>query len=157
MKKPAWERCQFYSGGHCSQRLVIDKAFLTPQLLEPSHLQAIILTCENCEKHLSEKRQHQRIKRPFRVVIDNQEPKRITEGITVDISVNATRIKVDRRIDFNEDEVVQLRLHSIEKDHNQTEADITNLRGIIRRIESKTRELVILFLEEDSVKKCANI
>ena len=157
MKMPAWERCQFYSDGHCPQHVVIDKAYLTPQLLEPSHLQAAIATCEDCEKHLSEKRRYPRIKRPFKVMITNHEPKRMGEGITVDISINAALVKLDQWTDFSKNEVVQLQLHSVDKDQNQTRADTTDLRGIIKRMTTERQELVIVFLKEYSVKKAANI
>ena len=69
MKKPAWEKCQYFSEGNCPQHGVIDKAYLIPQLLDTSQMQAAKEICEDCAKYLAEERKYPRIKRPFEAAI----------------------------------------------------------------------------------------
>jgi len=80
MKEPAWEKCQYYSGGHCPQHQIIDKAYLIPQLLDDSQMQFAEKICEDCEKNLSKMRIYQRVKRLFKALITNQKPEERFEG-----------------------------------------------------------------------------
>ena len=83
MKEPAWEKCQYYSRGHCPQHPMIDKAYLIPQLLDASQMQFAKKICEDCGKHLSENRKYQRVKRLFKFLSTKQEPeKRFEESLT---------------------------------------------------------------------------
>jgi hypothetical protein len=69
MKAPAWETCQYYGAGQCPQHIVIDKAYLIPQLLDDSEIKTAEKICENCEKSLADRRRYQRVKRPLKVAI----------------------------------------------------------------------------------------
>ena len=157
MKELAWEKCQYYSSGHCPQHQVIDKAYLIPQLLDPSQIQDAKEICANCEKYLGEKRKYRRIKRPFKVLVTNQEPKKRIEGTIINISMNGALVRLNKWIEFNKDDIIKLQLYTKNKNRNKTKVDIINVYGTIQRLVQEKQELVIIFLHEDSVKKCANI
>ena len=80
MKEPAWEKCQYYSGGHCPKHPIIDKAYLIPQLLDASQIQFAKKMCEDCEKQLFQMRVYQRLKRLLKVLSSNQKPEERCEG-----------------------------------------------------------------------------
>ena len=80
MKEPAWEKCQYYSGGHCPQHPIIDRAYLIPQLLDDFQIQFARKICTNCDKNISEMRKYQTLKRLFKVLITNQKPEKRFEG-----------------------------------------------------------------------------
>ena len=157
MKELAWEECQYYSSGHCPQHQAIDKAYLIPQLLEPSQMKDAREICAACEKYLHEKRKYRRIKRPLKVVVTNKELKKRIEGTIVDASINGALVKLNKWINFNKDEIVKLQLYTEDKNQNKAKADIINIYGTIKRLVKEKQELVIIFLKEESVKKCANI
>jgi hypothetical protein len=157
MKKPAWEKCQFYSSGRCPQYLTIDKAYLIPQLLDPSDLKAATEICEECATYHDEKRKSQRIARPFKVVVSNKIPRKNIEGTVVDLSMNGVLIKLDNWINFNKDEFVNLQLYSNDMFTNQAKSKVVNLSGRIKRVAKDKQELAIMFMKSASVKKCANI
>ena len=146
MKAPTWEKCHYYSNGLCPQHTAIDRAYLIPQLLEVHHIEAAIKLCEQCEKYHYEKRKFQRIKRPLKVTIANQEKRRRSAGTLVDVSVEGALVKLDHWIDFGKNELVQVQLSSATMDSNQVKADLMNLSGRIRRLARDKQELAIVFL-----------
>jgi len=157
MKKPTWEKCHYYSTRRCPEHLTIDKAYLIPQLLEPSAIKAANDTCDQCEIYHKEKRKYRRIARPVRVVVSNKKPKRNIEGTIVDVSVKGALIKLDNWIHFNKEQMVNLKLYYNKVISDKEEIKVVNVSGKIKRVAKEKQELAIVFVEDDSVKKCANI
>ena len=157
MKKPTWEKCHYYFTRRCPEHLTIDKAYLIPQLLEPSAIKAANDTCDRCEIYHKDKRKYHRIARPFRVVVSNRKPKRNIEGTVVDVSVKGALIKLDNWMHFNKEEMVNLKLYYNKLISDKEEINIVNVSGQIKRVAKEKQELAIVFIKDDSVKKCANI
>lgn len=157
MKEPTWERCHYYNSGCCPEHSTIDKAYLIPQLLKPAEIEAANEKCVRCENYLEEKRKYRRIARPFKVVFSNKEPKKSIEGTIVDVTTKGALVKLDNWTNFNKDEVVNLKLYCNESVQDKEEANVVNVSGQIKRIAREKQELAIVFLEDTSVKKCANI
>ena len=112
MKEPVWERCHYFCSGQCPEQPTIDKAYLIPQLLEPSQLKAATDTCNQCEYYHEEKRKYRRVTRSFKVVVSNKKPKKSTQGTIVDVSINGALIKLDNWTHYNKDETVNLQLYA---------------------------------------------
>ncbi len=157
MKKQAWDTCHYYSKGRCPQHSTIDKAYLIPQLLDPSELKAANEICEHCESYHEEKRKHRRVRRPFRVLLSKKEPKKRIEGSVVDVSSNGVLVKLDNWITFRKDEVVNLQLYSRGEFPDQVKSNVVDVNGRIKRMSVDKQELAIAFEPGTSVKKCANI
>ncbi len=157
MKASAWETCYYYSAGQCPQHRVIDKAYLIPQLLDDSQIQTAKKICENCEKSLADRRQYQRVKRPLRVAITHMESRERIGGTLVDVSINGALVNLDRSVDFQQDEMVELQLYHEGSDSHQPRADTKNLRGRVNRLAKEKLELAVIFLKRNSVRRCVNI
>ncbi len=157
MKEPVWERCHYYSSGHCPEQSTIDKAYLIPQLLKPSQIKAATDTCDQCECYHEEKRKYRRVTRPFKVVVSNKEPRKNTQGTIVDVSINGALIKLDNWTNFNKDETVNLQLYASDRVVDEERTNVINVCGRIKRVTKEKHELAIVFLKHSSVKKYANI
>ena len=157
MKEPTWEKCHYYRSRRCPQYSIIDKAYLIPQLLPVSELKAAIDTCDQCEIYHKEKRKYRRIARPFRVEVSNKKSKRNIEGTIVDVSVKGALIRLDNWIHFNKEQMVNLKLYYNKVISDKEEINVVNVSGQIKRVAKEKQELAIVFVEDDSVKKCANI
>ena len=157
MKKPTWEKCHYYYTRRCPEHETIDKAYLIPQLLEPCAIKAANDTCDRCEIYHQEKRKYRRIARPFRVVVSNKKPKRKIQGTVVDVSINGALIKLDNWIHFNKEEMVNLELYYNNLSSDKDEINIVNVSGQVKRVAKEKQELAVVFIKDDTVKKCANI
>lgn len=157
MRKPTWEKCHYYCTRRCPHHATIDKAYLIPQLLDPSAIKAASDTCAQCEIYQKDKRKYRRIARPFRVVVSNKEPKRNIEGTVVDVSIKGALIKLDNWMHFNKEEMINLKLYYNKVSSDKEEINIVNVFGRIKRIAKEKQELAVVFIEDGSVKKCANI
>ena len=157
MKKPTWEKCHHYSSGRCPENSIIDKAYLIPQLLKPSEIEAAYAICEKCENYHREKRKYRRIARSFRVVVSNKEPKQTSEGTIVDVSIKGALVKLDNWIHFNKDEIIKLKIYSKKVFSDKEKTYVINVCGQVKRVAKEKQELAILFVESDGVKKCANL
>ena len=157
MKEPTWEKCHYYRSRSCPEHSTIDKAYLIPQLLQPADLKAATDTCDQCEIYHREKRKYRRIARPFKVVVSNKKPKRNIEGTIVDVSVKGALIKLDNWIHFNKEQMVNLKLYYNKVTSDKEEINVVNVSGKIKRVAKEKQELAVVFVEDDSVKKCANI
>ena len=157
MKNAAWEKCHYFGHGRCPEQATIDKAYLIPQLLELSEIQAATETCRQCEHCQEEKRKYRRVSRPFRVVISNKKPKRKIKGTIVDVSINGALVKLDNWMSFCKDEMVDLQVYANDKVSDKGKHNIVNISGIIKRITRERQELAIVFKRSTRVKKCANI
>jgi c-di-GMP-binding flagellar brake protein YcgR len=157
MKEPGWERCHYYCSGQCPDESTIDKAYLIPQLLKPSQIKAATDTCDQCEYYHQEKRKYRRVTRSFKVVVSNKEPRKNTRGTIVDVSKNGALIKLDKWINFNKDETVNLQLYANDIVVDEEKTSVINVCGRIKRVKKEKHELAIVFLKHSSVKKCANL
>ena len=157
MKKPTWEKCHYYCTRRCPNHEIIDKAYLIPQLLKPSAIKAANDTCDRCEIYNQEKRKYRRIARPFRVVVSNKKPKRRIQGTVVDVSIKGALIKLDNWIHFNKEEMVNLELYYNNLSSDKDEINIVNVSGQVKRVAKEKQELAVVFIKDDTVKKCANI
>lgn len=157
MKEPVWERCHYYSIGQCPEQPTIDKAYLIPQLLKPSQLEAAADTCDQCEYYHEEKRKYRRVTRSFKVIVSNKEPRKKTQGTIVDVSINGALIKLDNWSNFNKDETINLQLYADDVVVDKEKTNVINISGRIKRVRKEKHELAIVFLKHSSVKKCANI
>lgn len=157
MKEPTWEKCHYYRSRSCPKHSTIDKAYLIPQLIQPSDLKAAIDTCDQCEIYHKEKRKYRRIARPFKVLVSNKKPKRNIEGTIVDVSVKGALIKLDNWINFNKEQMINLKLYYNKVTSNKEEINVVNVSGQIKRVTKEKQELAVVFVDDDSVKKCANI
>ncbi|MGW8209346.1 MAG: PilZ domain-containing protein, partial [Syntrophobacteria bacterium] len=84
-------------------------------------------------------------------------PKRNIEGTVVDVSVKGALIKLDNSTHFNKEEMVNLKLYYNKLISDKEEINIVNVSGQIKRVAKEKQELAIVFIKDDSVKKCANI
>jgi hypothetical protein len=157
MKEPVWERCHYYCSGQCPEQSTMDKAYLIPQLLKPSQLKAAIDTCDQCEYYHEEKRKYRRVTRSFKVVVNNNEPRKNTQGTIVDVSINGALIKLDKWSSFNKNETVNLQLYADDVVVDEEKTNVINVCGRIKRVTKDKLELAIMFVKDTSVKKCANI
>jgi hypothetical protein len=157
MKEPAWEKCYYFRNRRCPEHSIIDKAYLIPQLLKPSELKVANETCDKCEIYHKDKRKYRRIERPFRVVVSNKKPKRNIEGTIVDVSVKGALIKLDNWIHFKKEQIVNLKLYYNKVISDKEEINVVNVSGQIKRVAKEKQELAVMFVEDESVKKCANI
>jgi hypothetical protein len=157
MKEPVWERCHYYCSGQCPEQPTIDKAYLIPQLLKPSQLKAATDTCDQCEYYREEKRKYRRVTRPFKVVVSNKEPRKNIQGTIVDVSKDGALIKLDKWVNFNKNETINLQFYTNDMVVDKEKHDVINVCGRIKRVTKKKHELAIVFLKHSSVKKCANL
>jgi hypothetical protein len=157
MKEPVWERCHYYCSGQCPEQSTMDKAYLIPQLLEPSQLKAATDTCDQCEYYHEEKRKYRRVTRSFKVVVNNNEPRKNTQGTIVDVSINGALIKLDKWSSFNKNETVNLQLYTDDVVVDEEKTNVINVCGRIKRVTKDKLELAIMFVKDASVKKYANI
>ena len=146
MKEPVWERCHYYCSGQCPEQPTIDKAYLIPQLLEPSQLQAATETCNQCEYYHEEKRKYRRVTRSFKVVVSNKKPRKSTQGTIVDVSINGALIKLDNWTHYNKNETVNLQLYASDTVKDKKETNVINVSGRIKRVKKEKQELAIVFL-----------
>ena len=135
----------------------MDKAYLIPQLLKPSQLKAATDTCDQCEYYHEEKRKYRRVTRSFKVVVNNNEPRKNTQGTIVDVSINGALIKLDKWSSFNKNETVNLQLYTDDVVEDEEKTNVINVCGRIKRVTKDKLELAIMFVKDASVKKCANI
>jgi len=67
MENNYWENCSYYESGECPQPEAIDRAFLIPQLLDASEIEATEQIFLNCGKYSDKRRKHPRIKSLFKL------------------------------------------------------------------------------------------
>lgn len=146
MQEPVWERCHYFCSGLCPEQPTIDKAYLIPQLLQPSQLKAATDTCNQCEYYHEEKRKYRRVTRSFKVVVSNKKPKKSTKGTIVDVSINGALIKLDNWTHYKQDETVNLQLYANDIVKDKEKTNVTNVSGLIKRVTKEKQELAIVFL-----------
>ncbi len=146
MQEPVWERCHYFCSGLCPEQPTIDKAYLIPQLLQPSQLKAATDTCNQCEYYHEEKRKYRRVTRSFKVVVSNKKPKKSTKGTIVDVSINGALIKLDNWTHYKQDETVNLQLYANDIVKDKEKTNVINVSGLIKRVTKEKQELAIVFL-----------
>jgi hypothetical protein len=156
MRESRWESCQFFRSGQCPEQPTIDRAYLIPQLLDQSELEAAQKMCENCELGRDEKRKNLRISRPFRLVVINPESKTSTNACSVNISKCGILVEMESWLDMNKNDLVHLIINENESNMNESGDHRIHIVGSVKRIMKKDSRVAISFIELKDVHKCAN-
>jgi hypothetical protein len=140
-----WKNCYYFAGGDCPERLVLERVYLMPHLLDPMEIETIKQACENCTKR--NQRYHTRVSRPLRVALikDHGTP---VEGDIVDVSQGGAYIKLKKWIAFARDEKLTLKIYHSEVNSEQSHSKITKVSALVKRTEPEKEKLAVSFLEE---------
>ena len=142
-----WDNCSYYESGKCPQPEAIDRAFLIPQLLDTSEVEAIEQVCLTCGKYLDQKRKHPRIKRPLQIILLRGR-KTALEGDVVNISKGGVLVKLQNWVDFEENEKVTLKILPSQIAREKTSTSAIKVSAQVKRIEAQKKQLAIIFLSE---------
>jgi hypothetical protein len=140
MKRYLRERCAYYPDGRCPNRSLINRAYLTPQILSPSELAAIETTCANCEVCCQDRREHRRIQRPLKAVILDEQSGEELHGRTLNVSKRGALIEIGDCDRFQVNQEIELRL-SDEDGFSQSS------RAVVKRIERARCAISVLLGE----------
>ena len=147
MKDEYWEDCSCFENGQCPQPDAVARAYLIPQLLDPSEIGVIKKLCRTCGKYLNEKRKHPRVKRSFQINLQKGNGKTI-EGDVVNISEGGALIKLQNWADFEENEEVILEIYPSHGASETVSTSRIKVSGMIRRIEDEKDQLAVIFVKE---------
>ena len=147
MKDEYWENCPYSESRQCPEPDAIVRAYLIPQLLDPSEIEVIKKLCRTCGKYLNEKRKHPRVIRPFQINLQKGNGKTI-EGDVVNISEGGALIKLQNWADFEKNEKVILEIYPSHGASETVSTSRIKVSGMIGRIEDKEDQLVIIFVKE---------
>ena len=142
-----WDNCSYYESGKCPQPEAIDRAFLIPQLLDTSEVEAIEQICLTCGKYLDQKRKHPRIKRPLQIILLRGR-KTALEGDVVNISKGGVLVKLQNWVDFDENETVVLKIYPYRVAAEKNSAATLKISAEVKRIDAEKKELAMIFLSE---------
>ena len=142
-----WDKCSYYESGKCPQPEAIDRAFLIPQLLDTSEVEAIAQVCLTCGKYLDQKRKHPRIKRPLQIILLRGR-KTALEGDVVNISKGGVLVKLQNWVDFDENEKMVLEIYPSQIVGKKTSTSAFKVSAQVKRIEAQKKQLAIIFLSE---------
>jgi hypothetical protein len=78
-------------------------------------------------------------------------------GTLVDVSINGALVNLDHWIDFQQNEMVEIQLYNEGSGSYEPRADTMHWCGKVNRAAREKLELAVIFLKQNSVKKCANI
>ena len=147
MAEDHWEECQYYAAGNCpeSLQILIDRAYLLPQLLDSSQIEAAKEACQNCEK--LERREAPRIEKPLSVVISKNGVNTISEGTIVNVSEGGALIKLEDWANFRKDQTIEFKICYADKSSDQANSIVLNGSAVVKRIARKNQELGIMFLD----------
>jgi hypothetical protein len=147
MKDEYWENCPYSESRQCPQPDAIARAYLIPQLLNPSEIEATKKLCRTCGKYLNEKRKHPRVKRPFQINLQKSNGKTI-EGYVANISEGGALIKLQDWADFEKNEGVILEIYPSHGASEKVSTSRIKVSGMIKRIEDEKDQLAIIFVKE---------
>ena len=138
--------CHYFYSEECPHQFTIARSILIPQLLGRAELERTRKVCQTCEKCVNEKRTSRRIKRPFRVTVDNDRIKNI-EGTIEDISSTGALIKLNACPGFKVEGLVDVKIY-YDVLPGQTEQVLRNQGCVITRIAEPGHQLAVMFLNE---------
>lgn len=147
MKDKYWENCPYFENGQCPQPEAIARAYLIPQFLDPSEIEVVSKLCRNCGKYQNEKRKHPRIKRSFRIILQNSNGKTF-EGEIVNISEGGTLIRLKNRADLNKNEEVILEIYPSQQASETVSTSRTKVTGMVERTEDEKHQIAVTFIRE---------
>ena len=157
MEQPAYETCEYLISGQCPYKSTIERAFLIPQLLDPTQITDAKRLCEKCRQILVEKRKDLRVKRPLRVVITKRDQEESFHGIILDVSSGGALVKLENLPNFHMDEILRLKIYSYNGVSDKSDIDAISVDGVVKRLAENKNEIAIVFLEESSSEKLVNI
>ena len=147
MKDNYWDNCSYFEDGQCPQPDAIARAYLIPQLLDPSEIGVINKLCRTCGKYLNEKRKHPRIKRSYRTILQRSNGNTI-EGEIVNISEGGALIKLQNRADLDKNEEVILEIYPSQGASETVSTSTIMVTGMIERIEDEKHQIAVTFIKE---------
>jgi hypothetical protein len=147
MKDEYWEDCPYSESSLCPQPDAVARAYLIPQLLDPSEIESTKKLCRTCGKYLDEKRKHPRVKGPFRIIFYNSTGKTI-KGDVVNISEGGALIKLHNRADFDKNEEVILEIYPSRGTSEAVSTSRIKVVGMIKRIADEKDQLAVIFVKE---------
>ncbi|MFP3870160.1 MAG: PilZ domain-containing protein [Syntrophobacteria bacterium] len=147
MQNSYWENCPYYTSGKCPQPAAIDRAYLIPQLLAPSEVEAAKQICRACGKYLDDKRKYPRIARPLQVIL-LRDPGAPLEGDVVNISEGGVLVRLQSWADFDDDEKVVLEIYPQHLPSENTSPSALKLSAQVKRKDAQRKQLAIVFLGE---------
>ena len=157
MEQPAYETCEFLFSGQCPYRSTVERAFLIPQLLDPTQITDAKRLCEKCRQILVEKRKEVRVKRPLRVVITRRDQEESFHGTILDVSSGGALVKVENLPNFHMDEILRLQIYSYSGVSDTLDTDAISVDGVVKRLAENKNEIAIVFVEDSGSKKLVNI
>ncbi len=147
MSEKILENCPYSDGNQCPQPEAVARAYLIPQLLDRSEVEATRKNCLTCGKYLEERRKYSRVKRPLQVVLTKGKETSI-EGEVVDISEGGALIRLKIWVDFARNEKVLLRIYSSHLESEKGSTPDIEAEGLIKRIDHQEQEMAVAFLKK---------
>jgi len=141
------ENCPHSDSGQCPQPVAVARAYLIPQLVERSEVEATKQLCRTCGKYLEEKRTYPRVRRPLPIIL-SQGKKTAIKGELVNISEGGALVKLDSWADFDQDQIVTLAAYSSHATSEKGVGSGMEFTGEIERVDDQERQVAIAFLKE---------
>jgi hypothetical protein len=157
MEQPIYEKCQYLRSGQCPYKSTIERALLTPQLLDPTQIIYAKRLCQKCGQILVKRRKTVRVQRPLRVVITRGDQEESFHGTILNVSRGGALVKLDNQPDFHMDEIFRLKIYSSGRVSHKSNTDATSVDGAVKRLDDDKNEIAIVFIEESDLEKIANI
>jgi len=147
MAKDHWGKCQYLAAGNCpeSLRMLIDRAYLLPQLLDSSQIEAAKEACQHCEK--LERRKSPRIERPLSVVISNNKVNTNAEGTIANVSEGGALIELVDWGNFREGQTIAFKMRYDDKPSDQANSIVLSGSAVVKRLSREKQELAIIFMD----------
>lgn len=148
MEDAYWERCPYYAEDKCPHSSPVDRAYLIPHLLSSAEINEAKGICRQCGFYLSEKRKYIRLRKPFRVVLIPSSGKTKFTGRIVNVSGVGALVTFEDRPDLVLNQEVNIEIYSRQKTSKESDEIVIKVRGEIKRISDKDKQIAIMFLEE---------
>jgi hypothetical protein len=147
MDEECWAKCQYYAAENCPDefRILLDRAYLIPHLLDYSEIETAKKICRDCK--IQERRNSYRLNRPLTVVLTNKQPNTKVEGTVINSSASGALVKLRESTNFANGEVVEIEFTS--NDNNtpgQSSSIVTGRSGVIKRQLKERRQVAVIFL-----------
>ena len=147
MEDNYWEKCPYYESSDCPRSETIDRAYLIPQLLETSEIEATEQICRECGKYLHDKRKYPRIRRPFQIALF-QGHKAAIEGNIVNISDGGALLELKSSADIGENERVVLDIYPAHPVSDKRPSPVLKMSAQVKRVNTERKQLAVTFLSE---------
>jgi hypothetical protein len=138
------ENCPHADSGQCTQPDAVARAYLIPQLVERSEVEATKQICRTCGKYLGEKREYPRVRRPLSIIL-SQGKKAAIEGEIVNISEGGALVKLKNWADFDEEQKITLEVYFSHAASGKGVGSKMEFTGKIIRVDDQERQVAIAF------------